>query len=393
MRILVAGGGSGGHVTPVLAVLEELKKQHPTLKICFVCDQKFAPQARTIIAQSNLQIELRTVFAGKLRRYHGVSLAKQLLDIPTVLQNIRDIFLLAIGFVQSIFLVLRFRPQVVFTKGGFVCLPVGYASALLRKPLVIHDSDAHPGLTNRLLARWATAIGTGAPLENYPYDPAKSHYVGIPVATAFHPATVAEHGAAHGEVMVDPKRLLIVATGGGLGAVRLNTAIARIADQLIDMNAEIIHVTGAANAAEVESFVDEQLTSEQRPYYHIEPFVDGAAMAVLVQGADIVISRGGATTLAELAAAQKACVLLPNPLLTGGHQLKNAKVLADAKAAIVLDEKQVANDPSVLLKAVGTLVQKETIRQQLSRHIAQFAKPNAANDMAAILSEQMKGRQ
>lgn len=386
----MAGGGSGGHVTPVLAVLEELKKQHPTLKICFVCDQKFAPQARTIIAQSNLHIELRTVFAGKLRRYHGVSLAKQLLDIPTVLQNIRDIFLLVIGFLQSILLVLRFRPQVVFTKGGFVCLPVGYASALLRKPLVIHDSDAHPGLTNRLLARWATAIGTGAPLENYPYDLAKSQYVGIPVGAAFHPATAAERAAAHSDVMVDPKRLLIVATGGGLGAVRLNTAIARIADQLIDMKAEIIHVTGAANAKEVELFVDEQLTSEQRPYYHIEPFVDGAAMAVLMQGADIVISRGGATTLAELAAAQKACVLLPNPLLTGGHQLKNAKVLADAKAAIVLDEKNVADDPSVLLKAVATLVQKGEIRQQLSRHIAQFARPTAAADMAAILTEHMK---
>ena len=178
MKILAVGGGSGGHVTPVVAVLRELKARDQSAEIRFWCDRKFAPQAKSIMHHFDDTIPVQPIFSGKLRRYHTLPLWRQLLrPVTIVFPNLRDIFFVVCGFVQSFFKLLVWRPDVVFTKGGYVCLPVGLAAKILRIPLVIHDSDAHPGLTNRVLSRWATAIATGAPLEYYPYPKKISRYV------------------------------------------------------------------------------------------------------------------------------------------------------------------------------------------------------------------------
>ncbi|HZJ34543.1 MAG TPA: glycosyltransferase, partial [Candidatus Angelobacter sp.] len=151
MKILAVGGGSGGHVTPVVAVLRELRRAHPKAEIQFWCDNKFAVQAREIMSNFDAKIPVYTIIAGKLRRYHHLSAMRQLLWPSLVLSNIRDSFLVVVGFLQSVVKLITWRPDVVFTKGGYVCLPVGIAARILRIPLVIHDSDAHPGLTNRIL--------------------------------------------------------------------------------------------------------------------------------------------------------------------------------------------------------------------------------------------------
>ena len=164
MKILAVGGGSGGHVTPVVAVLHELKNQNDSVVIRFWCDRTFASHARSIIKHFDASMSVQTIYSGKFRRYNNVSLWRQVTRPSIVLFNIRDFFLVAIGFVQSVVKLLFWRPDVIFTKGGFVCLPVGMAAKLLGIPLVIHDSDAHPGLTNRILATWATTIATGEPL-------------------------------------------------------------------------------------------------------------------------------------------------------------------------------------------------------------------------------------
>ena len=174
-------------------------------------------------------VPVHVIRAGKLRRYHGVPLVRQLLDIPTVVRNLRDIAYIVIGFVQSFVLLLRFKPDVVFAKGGYVCLPLGYAAKLLRIPLVIHDSDARPGLTNKLLGRFAQAIATGSPLENYNYPAERSSYTGVPIDPAFHPFTEAEQRAARDTIgIVDIDKPLIVVTGGGLGAESINTGLVMI---------------------------------------------------------------------------------------------------------------------------------------------------------------------
>ena len=148
-KILAVGGGSGGHVTPVVAVLRELKSQDPSIEVRFWCDNTFGRQAKSIVGYYDPEVRVDTIISGKLRRYHHLTFLQHL-TIPSVLwPNLRDGVLVVAGVVQSVNKLLIWRPDVVFTKGGYVCLPVGWAARFLRIPLVIHDSDAHPGLTNR----------------------------------------------------------------------------------------------------------------------------------------------------------------------------------------------------------------------------------------------------
>lgn len=324
-------------------------------------------------------IPVQAIVSGKLRRYHGVSLLQQALDIPTLLQNIRDMFAVGVGFLQSFTKLLFWRPDVIFTKGGFVCLPVGFAAKLLRIPLVIHDSDAHPGLTNRILARWATAIATGAPLENYTYPKDRSTYVGIPISRDFHALNEAEKKDIKGSFSIaDISKPLVVVTGGGLGAKRINDAIVAASNEILQ-KASIVHISGTGQFSSLEKL------GPKHPDYVLLPFIDNARMAKTLGAADVVVTRAGATTLLELAALGAAAVIVPNAKLTGGHQLKNAKVYQDAQAAVVLDEDEVGEKPVVLQKNIEYLLDNPRVRQRVGEKMRAFARPDAAKDMANII--------
>src|SRR6185503_11252122 len=119
MKIVSAGGGSGGHVTPALAVLRELHRQDPQLTAYFITDRKFATAASGIMAKAPFEVRIKRIYAGKLRRYHKVGWLRQVFDIPTMARNVRDVFLVAVGYLQSYRFLRRVRPDVVFTKGGF----------------------------------------------------------------------------------------------------------------------------------------------------------------------------------------------------------------------------------------------------------------------------------
>ena len=374
-----AGGGSGGHVTPALAVLRELYRQDPDLQAFFVTDRKYAHAASSIMAKAPFEIRIKRIYAGKLRRYHKVSLWRQLLDIPTLVRNIRDFFLVGIGFLQSLRFLHRVKPDVVFTKGGFVCLPVGLAAHFLKIPLVIHDSDAQPGLTNRLLSKYAAVIGTGAPVENYNYPEGRTHYVGIPVGREYHPLTDAEVQKCKAALgLHDTKKPLLVVTGGGLGARNINRAVATIASQILDKVA-IVHLTGEANYHETLEAAPEHID------YIIKPFLPG--LAVALGAADVVISRAGATSLAELAGLAKPVIIIPNQHLPGGHQIKNAEVYAKNGAAVVMEEHKITLDHRRLTRVILALAESGEKRAQLGRKIHAFARPDAALDMAALIAE------
>lgn len=377
MIIVAAGGGSGGHVTPVSAVLRELKRHDPNLKAYFVTDRKFGGQAVAILSKLPFAVSVKRIYAGKLRRYHTVSVWRHIIDIRLMLQNIGDLFLVGFGFLQSLLFLWRIKPDVVFTKGGFVCVPVGLAARVLGVPLVLHDSDTHPGLANRILSRFAAAIATGAPTEYYPYPKEKMHYIGIPVDKAYRPLTEKEQQKCKAALdLPDTKKPLLVVTGGGLGARNLNHALISIAPQLLNSMA-VLHVTGQATY---------NASFEQAPQhanYIIKPFLP--SMAVAFGAADVVITRAGATAMSELAAAAKAVIVVPNPLLTAGHQLKNAEVYKKASAAIVLNEEELILNPFKLKQVVMQLMADAPKRRALGKALHAFAKPDAAIDMASLL--------
>ena len=303
---------------------------------------------------------------------------QQLMWTQLVLLNLRDSFLVLMGFIQSLGMLILWRPDVVFTKGGYVCLPVGLAARILHIPLVIHDSDAHPGLTNRILAKWASAIATGAPLEYYSYPKAISRYIGIPISSDFHPFTDSERVQARRQWGISADSKLIAITGGGLGAKRINDTVAEALDDLLKLGTVVL-IAGAAQYDELRS-----LTPVNNEHFQLHAFVS-SGMAELLGAADVVLARAGATTILELAALEKPTILIPNAKLTGGHQLKNAAVYADAGAVKILNEDEMVDDTTLLVEAVKEVLSSPNDAKAMARRFSKFARPNAANDMADMI--------
>ena len=386
MRILAVGGGSGGHVTPVVAVFRELKAHDSKVELRFWCDRKFAPQARSIMHHLDRSLRVDTIAAGKLRRYHHLKWWQQVIHVRSIVfPNVRDMVYAGVGLVQSLYKLTVWRPDVIFTKGGFVCLPVGFAAHLLKIPLVIHDSDAHPGLTNRILARWATAIATGAPLENYTYPTKISRYVGIPIADEFVRLTPARQKAVKAALGLDATRPLVVVTGGGLGARRVNDAVVAVLDELLE-TMSVVLISGSGQYDELRS-----LTPLTNPHFQLHAFIS-QGMADVLGAADIVVSRAGATTLLELAAVAVPTILIPNGQLTGGHQLKNAEAYARSGAVRVLDEHVVDADPTQLAAAIHDLLADTAGRRAMADAFHAFARPDAAADVAEMVIKAANGR-
>lgn len=374
MRILCAGGGSGGHVTPVVAVLDEIKRlSNDELTVRFVCDSGFAPQARSIMAGATMPVSISTIRAGKFRRYKHFRLIDYVTTPSVLFHNLIDIVQIAIGFIQSMWLILRFRPDIIFAKGGFVCLPVGWAARLCRVPIVIHDSDARPGLTNRLIAPFARAIATGYPLENYPYDQHKSTYTGVPIRAECRPVTSDMQRSAKSAFGISSDTRLTVGVGGGLGAKAINVALIEAAKTL-PTDTHCIIVAG------VKHYEDALQAANGLANIEILEFV-AEGMVELLSAADIVVTRASATSLQELAGLQKPIIAVPARQL--GDQHKNAELYAAADAAIVLDDD--ALEHGELTTTLATLLDDPTRQEQLSKNLHAFAKPHAATDVAQIV--------
>lgn len=329
-------------------------------------------------------VTVRTIVAGKLRRYADIPLHKQLLHWPTVSKNIVDAGRVVVGVVQSLVLMLRWKPDVVFAKGGYVSLPIGFAARFLKIPLVLHDSDARPGLTNRLLARHAAHIATGAPAEHYPsYKDVPTTYVGVPIDSAYHPFTMREQQHAKAAIgIVDCSKPLVVVTGGGLGSRDINRAVLAVAERLIDQGLAVYHVTGKKHAAEVEA------AAPAHPDYHVIPFVY-KDMATVLGAADVVVSRASATFLQEIAALHKPAIIIPSSSF--GDQLKNAEAIRQSGAALVMTDEAIAKTPTALLDNVVKITTDTQLQTTLSESIGGLAKPNAARDMAQIIMNGKKG--
>src|SRR5579862_561435 len=176
--IVLTGGGSGGHITPLLSLARELKKQAPDCQVLYIGHK--GDNFDTLKHSGHDFDFMAFIKAGKFRRYHG-NRARGLLDPKTLILNIRDFFRLPASIAAAYKILRKFKPDAVFSKGGFVSLPVGIAARLLKIPIITHDSDSTPGLANRIIGRWAKIHATGMPPEYYSYPKSKTVFVGIPI--------------------------------------------------------------------------------------------------------------------------------------------------------------------------------------------------------------------
>ncbi len=402
MKILVVGGGSGGHITPAVAVVREVLEMKPRTQVEFWTDRKYYKNVVKITTEIGVRwgsekqkkakktpyIRVRKVWAGKFRRYAGWKWKDWLKNWDIVLKdlilsNIIGFFGFLGGLWQSFWRLLwpGRRPDVIFLKGGFVGLPVGLVAKLFKIPYVIHESDMVPGLANRMLMDDAAVIaaGWGNLKSNRPVV-----VVGIPVAPEFKPVTEGKQKALKKDFGFDENKPLVVVTGGSQGAENINLAMREILPEML----EFTSVGLVAGRKHYESMVDlkryeEWDKAKLKSNFRMWEF--NSEMDKLLGAADVVISRAGATTIVELAALAKAAVLVPFERLPGGHQLKNAERLRELGAVVMVTDKRMQQKPGILLNEVRHLVRSPRERQGLAERLHSSAQPDAAKKLAEIL--------
>lgn len=376
MKILLCGGGTGGHITPTLAIAHEIKKLSPDTETSYIGERgnKFVD-----LVQDDPNIDhVYKVYAGKLRRYHKQAWIERLLDVKTNVLNIRDVFRVGIGLFESISLLIKNRPNIILLKGGYVSLPVGLAASLLRIPYITHDSDAKASLTNSLVGKWALYNATGSDKQYYNYKDDKIIRVGVPVSDKYAKVDQKTKDSFRTLLKIPVKSKMILITGGSLGASEINKAFASIYKRIIDRydNIYIVHQVGKGKL----SVYDGETLSDQ---IKVKEFLKG--MYQYSAAADIVITRASATALAELEVQGKPLIVIPNPNLSGGHQIINGAVISKNNAGIVLSEPELIKNPEILLTSIFRLLDNKGLSEVLSVNINKLAVTDAAIQTAKIL--------
>ncbi len=326
--------------------------------------------------------EVHTIYAGKFRRYHGESWIRRLLDIKTNILNIRDLFYFMIGRFQAGRLIKKLMPDVVFLKGGFVGVPVGLAAGRRGIAIITHDSDALPGLANRLVSRFVSTHATALPSSYYHYPEERVVQTGVLVEHAFQPVSPLMQQQYKEQLGLEHNSQVLLITGSSSGSARINQAAKQIMEQLLTNNPRltVIHQVGKGKGGVYGHYRHERLKVLEflKPIY------------MYMGSADLVVCRASGNTLAELGVQGKACIAIPSPHLAGGHQLKNADRLLDNQAAVVLQESELDADPDKLLRTIEDLLHHEDRRAALAQHLQKLVIPDAAKRLAVLLLDKAR---
>ncbi|HEV7453627.1 MAG TPA: glycosyltransferase [Candidatus Saccharimonadales bacterium] len=371
-----------------MAVARELKQLDPATEIIYI-GQTGDSLGDVPAADKNID-RVYTVRAGKFRRYHGEGW-RQILDVQTLLKNLRDAFYVLAGLWQSFWLLGKIKPDVIFVKGGFVGVPVGLAATVRRIPYVTHDSDALPGLANRIIAPWAKLHTVAMPKEVYNYPAKNTITVGVPIMHHFGALTTAGIEGFRHQLKLDEAGRVLLVTGGGLGARRMNDAVETCVPELLERYKDlwIVHIAGRQLEAEVRQHYKQDLPAKDQHRVIVKGFVNN--MYQYSGAADVIVTRASGTAMAEFSAQAKATVVVPNPILAGGHQLKNAKVLADRKAIRMVSEATLKGDHLALMPPLTDLFDNPAKIIALGKKLETLAQPHAAHMLAVLLLEVAKG--
>lgn len=363
MRVIVAGGGTGGHAFPALAIVEELQRRDPHLELWYV-GKRGNIEERLAGARG---IPFRAIAAGGLARRGGW-------------RNLWPLLMLGVGLGQSVLLMLRFRPQVVIGTGGYVSVPPVLAAVLFRIPTLIQEQNCVPGRATQLLARWATVVAATF-TESIAYLPAKDvRVVGNPVRGELHPDALADRDAATARQEFDlhPDRLTVLVMGGSQGARALTNAALDMLSALSANTVQVLLMTGKDDADAARDRV-----AKAGVRCEVRAFIDDMASAYAA--ADLVVCRAGASTLAEVSGAGLPAVLVPYPYAMGDHQQKNAEALSKIGAAILLPE--AALDGPTLAACLQELLDDPVQRRDMATASRQWAMPGAAEAIADVVCD------
>ena len=370
MNVIFTCGGTGGHISPAIAVANIWKEQHPDSKILFIgakdrMEEQLVPQAG---------YDLQTIPAS------GMSRGKNFKAIKKNLQAISYIFQ-AISRCKKI--IRDFQADVVVGTGGYASFPALYAATLLGVPTCVHESNAMPGLTTRMIAGRADQVLVCFPeSKNYYKHPEKVEVVGMPVRKEF---IFTKREDARRELGLD-ERPLIVSAFGSQGAKAMNEAVAGLfrLEKEAGYPYQHIHAIGRYGVDWMPEYVRNQGVdlTENKGISMVEYIYN---MPTLMAAADVVISRAGASTCNEIAAAGTPCILIPSPNVTDNHQEKNARALSDNGGATLILEKDCT--PEALMTEITRLVTDSSASSQMRKALQKLCVLDSAERLCQIIAQ------
>ncbi len=358
MKIVLTGGGTGGHIIPLLAVAQKIKEKNPQVQFMFIGPK--GKMEKKLMESQN--IPARYVLVGKLRRYFSF-------------HYITDFFKIPLGIIQALWYLLVFMPDAIFSKGGYASFPVVVAGWLYRIPTLIHDSDANPGLANSILAKFVNRVAVSYPRAEKYFLARKVVLTGNPLR-----ADIAQGNAEKARKMfsfLDSKKVIFV-WGGSQGAQAINNKILDILPELLKKY-QVIHQTGDRNFEEVKHKVGELGIKIGRDGYVALPFIKEELKDVFAL-ADLIISRSGSNSISEIAANGKPSIIIPLKNSANNHQRMNAYAVAKMGGCIVLEESNLG--AHMFLEKIDEIMENDELREKIKKNIKFFYHPDAAEKIA-----------
>jgi UDP-N-acetylglucosamine--N-acetylmuramyl-(pentapeptide) pyrophosphoryl-undecaprenol N-acetylglucosamine transferase len=373
-KILITGGGTGGHVQPAMAVIAELRKRDPDIDLLYVgsansVESKLAAEAG---------VPFKSVSVGKLRRS-----SKGLRGLLTT-QNFVDALRVPVGISQAYRAVRRYQPDVVFGTGGYVSVPTIVAAGLQRIPVLTHEQTVTIGLANRIAGRYATRIAVSFEdsIQELPKKLRTRAFVtGNPIRTDVFDGFWSRASERFGFELASGGLPCVYVTGGAQGSRKINHAVRDALPELL-LRCRILHQCGSADLEEMND-VAGALPDTIRGRYIVRQFVERDEIGDAYALADVVIGRAGAGTVCELAALGKPSVLIPLEPSSKDEQLRNAQRLADAGGAVIV--RQASLTPETLIDAVMPMLRNPEGRVKRGLEASALATPNATNDVVDAL--------
>lgn len=360
-HIALTGGGSGGHVYPLLAVARKLEEKLPgQVELLYIgSDGQFEKEA-----MRDAGIRTNFIMSGKWRRYSSA-------------KNFSDVFKMFFGLLQSLWYLFRFMPDVVFSKGGAAAVPVVIAAWIYRIPVLTHESDAMPGSANRVIGKFADRIAVGYATAKSYFSGGKTVFTGNPVRPEILSGSADRARQRFG---LHGNKPVLAVLGGSQGAKSLNWTIVGIATPLME-HFQIVHQTGSEKYDQVIEWAGNAGIDVKASDYHPIPFLDAQAMGDLLAVADVIIARAGAGVITEVAAvARAALILVPHRQGSNRHQEMNASEIVESGGAVVIDETDLGEN--IILNKAIRLWHQEPERLKMQQALKAWYKGDAADVIA-----------
>jgi UDP-N-acetylglucosamine--N-acetylmuramyl-(pentapeptide) pyrophosphoryl-undecaprenol N-acetylglucosamine transferase len=371
-RIVLTGGGTGGHIFPLVAIAEELQRQYDDIDFLYIgTNAQMGEVAKKTMDE--LAIPTKNVATGKMRRYFS-------------LQYFTDFFRVPFGVAQSLYHLLVFMPDAVFSKGGYAALPVVIAAWLYRIPVLTHDSDAVPGWANRVGGKLSRYVATSYGVSEKYFLASKTVLTGNPLREVVLKGDRARGYARWG---FSESRPTLLVFGGSQGAKVINDSILRILPDLSKM-VQVLHITGKDHYENAVRLAAEYGFKSGRHRYFAAPFLDREEMADAYAVADIVVSRSGANSITEIAATKKVAILVPLVSSANDHQRMNAFEIAKIGGALVMEESNLGGN--LLIEKIDELLHTKELRKQMQEKVAAFYHPDAAKKIVAGIVKMIEER-